>query len=232
MAKQPASDKAPSKSVLRKIPKTIKTVGVASLKSDPNNPNKHGAKNLQSIDDSFDQFGQLEPLLVQKSTGVVISGNGRLARLVARGVEDVQITELDVNDETAQRISLVMNRTGQLAELDEAVVMSIINEAGKSGVTAKQLGYTESEVDVMLDSIRVDSEAGGGGNPLYDSAFEEEDLVEQIQNKREKDKLTEDAAPAEEDDGVVGLGEEGEEETEQEEREIECPHCKKSFPMT
>ena len=57
----------------------IQRVDLDSLKLDPNNAREHGEENLEAIAASLKQFGQVEPLVVQKRSRQVIGGNGRLA---------------------------------------------------------------------------------------------------------------------------------------------------------
>jgi ParB-like chromosome segregation protein Spo0J len=57
---------------------SIRRVPLTELHADAANARTHGDKNLEAIRASLLQFGQAEPLVVQKSTGRVVGGNGRL----------------------------------------------------------------------------------------------------------------------------------------------------------
>ena len=56
----------------------IKRIPLASLHNDPANARQHGERNLQAITDSLARFGQVEPVVIQRSTQRVVGGNGRL----------------------------------------------------------------------------------------------------------------------------------------------------------
>lgn len=116
---------SPSDSV---IGMEIRTVDISDLSEDPKNARVHGKKNLKSIKDSLDRFGQVEPLVVQKGTNRVIGGNGRLAVLKAEGAKTVDVHEVDVDDKEAAALGLALNRTGDLADWDDEKLAEIIAE--------------------------------------------------------------------------------------------------------
>ena len=57
---------------------TVRRVPLESLHLDPANARSHGPENMDAIVASLRRFGQADPLVVQKKTGRVIGGNGRL----------------------------------------------------------------------------------------------------------------------------------------------------------
>ena len=73
-APRPAAADAASAVIYRRVP-------LAELHPDPGNARAHNERNLAAIRDSLLRFQQAEPLVVQKSTGRVIGGNGRLAAM-------------------------------------------------------------------------------------------------------------------------------------------------------
>ena len=86
------------------------------------------AENLASIEASLQRFGQAEPLVVQKSTGRVIGGNGRLVVMKKLGWAQCDVVELDVDDLTATSLGIALNRTAELAEWDEPVLAKLLKE--------------------------------------------------------------------------------------------------------
>ena len=74
---------------------------LAELHQDPANARKHDDKNLDAIAGSLSTFGQVEPLVVQKSTGKVIGGNGRLEVMKRQGLSECDVVEVDVDDTQA-----------------------------------------------------------------------------------------------------------------------------------
>lgn len=131
----------------------IKTVKLGSLHEDPGNVRKHGAKNLAAIRDSLTTFGQVEPLVVQQKTGLVIGGNGRLAAMRDMGWEECDVVEIDADDTKAARIGIALNRTGELAEWDPEALAKLLqsipdDELSSVGFDAKELNDLLAKLDV------------------------------------------------------------------------------------
>ncbi len=97
----------------------IKRVPIQSLHLDPANARSHGTENLDAIEGSLCRFGQAEPLVVQKSSGRVIGGNGRLVAMKKLGWTECDIVELDLDDLQATALGIALNRTSELASWDE-----------------------------------------------------------------------------------------------------------------
>ncbi|MCP4592832.1 MAG: ParB N-terminal domain-containing protein [bacterium] len=92
---------------------------LSDLHPDPANARRHDQRNLTAIAASLKEFGQVEPLVVQKGTGKVIGGNGRLTALLADGVEHADVVELDIDDTRAAALGIALNRTAELANWDD-----------------------------------------------------------------------------------------------------------------
>lgn len=101
-------------------------VELASLTPDPDNAAEHPEDNLAAIDASLEEFGQLDPLIVQTSTRRIIAGNARAARMLAKGWTHANVLEVDLDDERAAALGLVHNRTGRLARWNAAKVLEIV----------------------------------------------------------------------------------------------------------
>ncbi len=73
----------------------VRRVPLGSLHLDPANAREHGPENLEAIVSSLKRFGQAEPIVVQRSTGRVIGGNGRLVAMTQLGWTECDVVELD-----------------------------------------------------------------------------------------------------------------------------------------
>lgn len=132
---------------------------VSALHQDPANVNKHPDANLRHISDSLKTFGQVEPLVVQKGTGKVIGGNGRLQVLAGHGVTEVDVVELDIDDTKAAALGIALNRSAKSSEFDDAALAAVLATLP----TELQLGagYDDSdlrELDATLDKPLVEDE--------------------------------------------------------------------------
>jgi hypothetical protein len=154
----------------------VEWVPVDALVEDPRNARAHGERNLAVIEASLREHGQVEPLLVRRGSNVVIAGNARLSVLRKLGVERAACHVVDLTDEQATRLGLVMNRSGDLAEWDLATLQGLLveDEAVLAGLfdddeLARLLDGFDGGVEVDLAaaptaapaSLRAEGEAGG-----------------------------------------------------------------------
>lgn len=106
----------------------VEVVSVASLVEDPRNARKHPSANLAAIKASFLQFGQVEPLVVQKTTGRVIGGNGRLQVMRDLGWATCKIVRVDLDDRRAVALGLALNRSAETAEWNKPQLADLLQE--------------------------------------------------------------------------------------------------------
>ena len=133
----------------------FKEVAIDGLVLDPQNARLHNDRNKNAVRASISEFGQVEVLVVQKGTNIVIGGNCRLQEMRRLGHETAWVAEVDVDDTKAKRLGLALNRTGELAGWDDKVLSSLMNELEKADDTLN-LGWN----DVELDKILADADAG------------------------------------------------------------------------
>ena len=123
----------------------VEKIAIAQIKEDEQNARTHGERNIQAIENSLSEFGQLQPLVVWQ--GTVIAGNGRLQAAKNLGWDDIDIIRLpeDWAEEKARAFALADNRTSDLAtwNLDEFV--ATLQELEKNEYL-EQAGWTPVEL--------------------------------------------------------------------------------------
>ncbi len=88
--------------------------------------------------------------MVQRSTGKVIGGNGRMAVMRSLGWTECDVVELDLDDTQATALGIALNRTGVLAERGLPALTKIL-ERFMGTDTFDSLGFDEKELNAMLD---------------------------------------------------------------------------------
>jgi hypothetical protein len=130
----------------------ISRVSLGDLVADPANARKHDERNLAAIRASLREHGQVEPLVVQRSSRVVIGGNGRVAAMRAEGWTEADVVYLDIDDTTARKLSIRLNRTAELAEWDEGVLSRTLIDLAKADETL-DLGGLGFSADDFRDLV-------------------------------------------------------------------------------
>lgn len=110
----------------------VEVVQISSLTEDPRNARKHPANNLAAIKASLAQFGQVEPLVVQKSTGRVIGGNGRLQVMRDLGWSTVKVVRVDLDDRQAIALGVALNRSAETAEWNRPQLADLLQEIAET----------------------------------------------------------------------------------------------------
>jgi DNA modification methylase len=139
----------------------IRRVPLDSLHLDPANARSHPERNLDAIRASLTRFGQAEPLVVQKSTGRVVGGNGRLVAMKAMGWSECDIVELDLNDIQAAALGIALNRTSELAEWDVSALGALL-ESLQGADAIDGIGFDEKEINRVLDEAIAANESLDG----------------------------------------------------------------------
>lgn len=121
---------------------------ISELKNDPANARKHSPRNLKSIRDSLDVFGQQKPIVVD-SRGVVIAGNGTLEAARELGWEEIDVAVTDLDPAHAQAFGIADNRTAELAEWDTDVLGQLLE--GMDSDLADILSIDDLELPDSID---------------------------------------------------------------------------------
>jgi len=139
----------------------VSTVPIDSVREDPDNARLHDRRNLETIAASLGEFGQVKPIVVRR--GIVVAGNGTL--VAARdllGWGEIDITEPDLSDAQAKAYAILDNRTSDLSEFDDAALALAIESLAEYGVDF-DLGFSDDEVEALLDKVARSSTAGTTG---------------------------------------------------------------------
>jgi DNA modification methylase len=142
----------------------VRRLPLDDLRPDPANPRTHDAENLAAIKGSLARFGQVEPLVVQRGTLRLIAGHGRLTAMRALGWRDAEIVELDVDDLQATALGIALNRAGELAGWDDAVLAKLLDELRTAGAL-DGVGFDGDDLDRLLTELEVGTHAADGTPP-------------------------------------------------------------------
>jgi hypothetical protein len=130
----------------------IRRVPLDAIHPDPANARLHPERNLEAIKASLARFQQVEPLLLQKRSGRLIAGHGRLEAMHALGWTEAEIVELDVDDTTATALAIALNRSGETATWDVAALTRLIDSL-KDEFPIGDLGFDQKALDDLLSEI-------------------------------------------------------------------------------
>lgn len=130
----------------------------------------HPESQLAELSASLKQWGQLEPLVVnRRMKPTVIGGNGRLQAMLSLGWTHAAVTVVDVDEHQAKAISLALNRTSEGRKWNAHLEQMLAE------VQAAPLQLDPKLTD-MLDALKKERKIGvqpiqqtGGGGPATPS---------------------------------------------------------------
>jgi ParB/RepB/Spo0J family partition protein len=126
-------------------------IPISSINFDPDNARLHSDENIEAIAKSLKEFGQDQPLVVQKQGMIVRKGNGRLKAALQLGWEWIAAFVVDENDVRAVARAIADNRTAELATWDEeklAKMLQSIREAGE--IDLEVTGFSQADINQLL----------------------------------------------------------------------------------
>lgn len=134
----------------------IESVPLSALKTHPKNPRRG---DLERIVESITVNGFYGHVIAQRSTGHILVGNHRFLAAKKAKLKKVPVLWLDVDDEKAERILVVDNRTSDLAEYDEEALARLLERlADDTELGIAGLGFTDEELEDMLTALEPEME--------------------------------------------------------------------------
>jgi ParB-like chromosome segregation protein Spo0J len=130
---------------------TIRRAPLGELKPDPDNARSHDERNVAAIKRSLEEFGQVEPLVVQKGTSKVVGGNARLAAMYQLGWTECDVVEVEVDNLKAMALGVALNRTAELAGWDTDNLAAIIQQLREEDESLMFVtGFSDGDIDSIL----------------------------------------------------------------------------------
>lgn len=120
-----------------------------------NNAKKHSPEKIEQIVSWIRKTGWTQPIVVQKSTGLIIAGHGRRLAALKLGLTSVPVIAKDVSDIDAKAMRLADNQAVS-TDYDTGLLQSEIVELQALGFTdMDDLGFNEKELGFLNESVAV-----------------------------------------------------------------------------
>ncbi|MFE2346057.1 ParB N-terminal domain-containing protein [Kitasatospora cineracea] len=114
---------------------------------------------VAAVAESLRVNGQFRPIVVNRGTltgrpNEILAGNHTWDAAKVRGWDQIAVTWVDVDDDSAARIVIVDNRTSDLAGYDTELLADILSALPDLDGT----GYDQDALDDLLDSVELPSQ--------------------------------------------------------------------------
>lgn len=116
-----------------------------------------------NLQHSIDRFGLVLPIVWNKRTNTVVGGHQRLTVLENMGVEEVDVSVVDLDEIQEKQLNIALNKIG--GKWDEAKLIELLDELGDE---AYETGFSQAEIEALENDIEA----------LVDDDFLEQELAE------------------------------------------------------
>jgi ParB/RepB/Spo0J family partition protein len=143
----------------------IKTeyIDINQLKSPEYNPRKADEKQYDDLKESIEEFGLVDPLIVNSAEnrkGIIIGGNFRYRIAKDMGIKEVPVVFVDIPDlEKEQELNLRLNKNtgewdwGLLANFDEDLLENVGFKNIKENIFHLEEDIEQPEFDENIDTV-------------------------------------------------------------------------------
>ena len=101
---------------------------------------KPGDQEWEALDESIGNFGYVEPIVWNERTGNIVGGHQRRNVLLARGVEEEDISVVNLSPEDEKILNVLLNKSKGI--WDVAKLVALIDEIKAAGGNLKATGFT------------------------------------------------------------------------------------------
>lgn len=109
--------------------------------------------NVDAIAESIRRVGFYGAVIAQRSSGFVVAGNHRVRAAIAAGLEEIPVTWIDVDDETALRILLADNRSSDLATYEDGTLAELLSELALTESALAGTLYDPEDLDRLVAAL-------------------------------------------------------------------------------
>jgi DNA modification methylase len=134
-----------------------KKIKLSEVKPSEYNPRKISEKDYNNLKKSVKTFGVLRPLVINKTTGNLISGHQLVKVLIEEKVEETDAIFLNLTEEQEKALNLAMNKISGEFEEDKLIdILMQIDE--KNQDLLGQTGFNTEEINYLLGLRERDKE--------------------------------------------------------------------------
>lgn len=132
----------------------IQTVPIIEINPAVYNPRidlQPGDSDYEKLKKSIDEFGYLEPLVWNQRTKTLISGHQRFKILLAHGVQEVEVSVVDLPIQKEKQLNLILNKVR--GDWDEEKLADVLKELSAiPDFNIEETGFDLAEVSEIFDA--------------------------------------------------------------------------------
>lgn len=135
----------------------IKQLPISELKPADYNPRKDlkpGDADYEKLKRSLTEFGYVEPVIYNHTTGHVVGGHQRLKVLADLGHTDVDCVVVELDETREKALNVALNKIS--GDWDEAKLALLIADLDAADFDAELTGFDDDEIAQLIGSLDED----------------------------------------------------------------------------
>lgn len=141
---------------------------------------KPDSKEWETLKSSIENFGLVEPLIVNIRNNVLISGHQRYNILKSCGEEEIEVVIVDLDEKSEKMLNLSMNKIEGLWDYEKLEVLFKELETEDILIT----GFTEKEITDILKDLEEDVDENNIQSNTIDRFHSKEDNEEAMTKEK------------------------------------------------
>jgi len=129
------------------LPLAIK---ISSVKPDPKNVRKHNDRNLETIKNSIEVYGQRKPIICNSKTKLIEAGNGLWMAAKELKWTEIAAIFVDNDDQLARAYSLIDNQSALLSDWDLPALKDTLEQLDTGAFDMAKTGFTTDEIEELM----------------------------------------------------------------------------------
>ena len=126
----------------------VENVRVEAIRPNPDNPRKITRKELEKLKNSIQEFGLVDPIIVNRHdtrNGIIIGGHQRLEAAKSLGYTEVPVTYVDLTQEREEQLNIALNRIS--GEWDEDKLQNLLKRMYDDGIPITHTGHQRERLE-------------------------------------------------------------------------------------
>ena len=141
----------------------IKALPIDSLTPADYNPRKQlqpGDPEFEKLKRSLDEFGYVEPVIWNETTGRIVGGDQRITALKTLGYEHVDCVVVELDETREKALNIALNKIS--GDWDQVKLALLIADLDASDFDAELTGFDDTEIQQLIGSLDEDEVADDG----------------------------------------------------------------------
>ena len=124
------------------------TIELSEIKFDDTNPNVMSDRKEKALSESFERFGYVQEIVIDKKTKIIADGAHRLKTLLEKGIKEEKVKVIDFKDEAERKLfRQMMNKIhGEHEQVKDAMDIQLLMKDYQMEDLSLLLGDSEQEI--------------------------------------------------------------------------------------